>query len=130
MYLSTPSKPSPALPSTSYTSTKHEAMKKKPRGLLFWSYPIWILGLTFLLVPQACTSPYLTSCRLDCASSLYSKATLDENPCYDRCFTSSCCVVLILLNVLNVYIYVIEQRVVRRDRRDNQDKKNETAECV
>ena len=95
--------------------------------LLISCYPFWTTALTFLLVPQACSSPYLTSCHLDPASSLYSKATLDENPCYERCLTSSFCVILVLLNILNVYIYVIEQRVVRREK---PDKKNETAQSA
>ena len=104
-----PCKPAPAPSLTpSPTLTKPETVTNMYicMGLIRWSYCFWIMSLTFLLMPQACSSPSLSSCPPDPTSSPYSKETYDENPCYARCLTSSCTIVFSLLLVLNLYILI------------------------
>ena len=88
--------------------------------LLISCYPFWTTALTFLLVPQACSSPYLTSCHLDPASSLYSKKTLDENLCYNRCCTYSGNTIISLLLVFSLYL-LIRQKILGRRYWDESD---------
>ena len=43
------------------------------------------LVLLWLLVPQACASPHLSSCPLDPSANPYSMKVIHENRCYFRC---------------------------------------------
>ena len=97
------------------------------KALIFWSNPLWTMPLTFLLVPQACSSPALSSCPPDPAASLYSKKTLDENPCYARCLTSSCTIVFSMLLVFSVIVLIL---VMKAARSDPPGKKNKSDQCV
>ena len=87
-----PSKTAPALLSPSPTSTKPNTLGKHffkfkvtCKGLVKFSLPFLYFGLLWLLVPQACASPQLSSCPLDPSASPYSLKVMHEQPCYFRC---------------------------------------------
>ena len=95
--------------------------------LIISCFPFWSADLTFLLVPQACASPSLTSCHLDPDSSLYTRKTLDENLCYNRCCTYSFNTIFSLLLVFSIYLLIRQQIVARRN---PPGKKNKSVPCV
>ena len=85
-----PFKTAPGLLSPSPTSTKtnkHSFFKLKLTytGLVKFSLPFLYVGLLWLLAPQACASPQLSSCPLDPSSNPYSLQVMHEEPCYFRC---------------------------------------------
>ena len=94
--------------------------------LIRWSYCFWLMALIFLVVPQACASPSISSCQVDPASSLYNWRVTGADSCYGRCFTNSCSMAGILLFVLNLVIFI---RILAA-RRDPPCKKNESVQCV
>ena len=120
---STACKLAPALSFPSPTSTKPKTIdeasssdtskfKLTCKDLVKFSLPVLYLVLTFLLVPQACASPYLSSCPLDPSSNPYSMEVLFREHCYFQCIESSCyimltpCIVFGLVIVLHSYLYV------------------------
>ena len=122
-----PSKPTPAsLPPPTSTEPDNKIILLL-KYLVILCFPFWSAALTFLLVPQACSSPYLTSCHLDPASSLYSRKTLDENLCYNRCCTYSFNTIFSLLLVFAIYLLIRQQIVARRN---PPAKKNKSLPCV
>ena len=95
--------------------------------LIISCYPFWTAALAFLLEPKACSSPSLTSSHLDPASSLYSKKTLYEPLCYNRCCTYSCNTIFSLLLVFTIFLLIRQEILARRI---PPGKKNESVPCV
>ena len=111
---SSPSKTAPALLFTSTKPNKQPSFwkfKVTCKGLVQFSLPFLYFGLTFLLVPQACASPYLSSCPLDPSSNPYSIKVMQDKPCFFRCFQTTWYIMCIpfivfgLLILLHGYLY-------------------------
>ena len=119
-----PCKTTPAhdiLSPSSPSSIKPKTMNKRPFSGSFWkckvtnmclvrfSLPFLYFGLTFLLVPQACANPHLSSCPLDPSVNPY-RMLMDEKSCFFSCFETIYWIVFVfyiafcLMFVLNDYL--------------------------
>ena len=131
-----PCKTTPAPHIISPTSTNHKTMDKKPS---FWKFkvtylglllPFLYVGLIWLLVPQACASPYLSSCPLDPSVNPYRMLLHEkEKACFFNCFKITVYIMIIPILVFAL-VFVLQDFLSRKKINARNATQNEMAQTL